>query len=29
MKFDDLTIGEAKELARMFGGAPPTSGESD
>jgi hypothetical protein len=25
MKFDDLTIGEAKELARMFGGTVPAA----
>ena len=25
MKLDDLTIGEAKELVRLFGGAQPTS----
>ena len=25
MKFDDLTIGEAKELARMFGGSVPST----
>ena len=25
MKLDDLTIGEAKELARLFGGASPSS----